>query len=225
MTQTTTDNQVSSISEIRRERERAEMTERIMDVARAMFVQDGYEAVTLRKIALAIEYSPGAIYQYFKDKQALIRAIIQKDQQDLRTQIMESMLIEEPRERLIEMARRYAQWGISHPNHYLLLLAPPSNWAREENNLRQDTPPQLERETIKILYESVKDAMRRGVFKDKYTNASLIAATLWAGIHGVIMLEISMSEYDRALIGDKNISFEARFETLKEVFLEGFVKE
>lgn len=196
-----------------------------MDVARAMFVQDGYEAVTLRKIALAIEYSPGAIYQYFKDKQALIRAIIQKDQQDLRTQIMESMLIEEPRERLIEMARRYAQWGISHPNHYLLLLAPPSNWAREENNLRQDTPPQLERETIKILYESVKDAMRRGVFKDKYTNASLIAATLWAGIHGVIMLEISMSEYDRALIGDKNISFEARFETLKEVFLEGFVKE
>ena len=96
MTQTTTDNQVSSISEIRRERERAEMTERIMDVARAMFVQDGYEAVTLRKIALAIEYSPGAIYQYFKDKQALIRAIIQKDQQDLRTQIMESMLIEEP---------------------------------------------------------------------------------------------------------------------------------
>lgn len=225
MSQTATDSQISSVSEMRRERERAEMTERIMDVARAMFVKDGYEAVTLRKIALAIEYSPGAIYQYFKDKQSLIRTIILKDQQDLRSQIMESMLIEEPRERLIEMARRYAQWGVSHPNHYLLLLAPPSNWAREENDLRQDTPPQLERETIKILYESVKDAMRRGIFKDKFSDPSLIAATMWAGIHGVIMLEISMSEYDRALIGNKNISFEARFETLKEVFLEGFVKE
>lgn len=225
MSQTATDSQISSVSEMRRERERAEMTERIMDVARAMFVKDGYEAVTLRKIALAIEYSPGAIYQYFKDKQSLIRTIILKDQQDLRSQIMESMLIEEPRERLIEMARRYAQWGVSHPNHYLLLLAPPSNWAREENDLRKDTPPQLERETIKILYESVKDAMRRGIFKDKFSDPSLIAATMWAGIHGVIMLEISMSEYDRALIGNKNISFEARFETLKEVFLEGFVKE
>ncbi|MCC6144698.1 MAG: helix-turn-helix transcriptional regulator, partial [Candidatus Hydrogenedentes bacterium] len=53
-----------TVSEIRREREREEMANRIMDVARQMFVRDGYEAVTLRKIALAIEYSPAAIYQY-----------------------------------------------------------------------------------------------------------------------------------------------------------------
>ncbi|HQN02065.1 MAG TPA: TetR/AcrR family transcriptional regulator [Candidatus Hydrogenedentes bacterium] len=224
MNQTITDNQTSSVSEIRRERERAEMMERIMDAARAMFVQDGYGAVTLRKIALAIEYSPGAIYQYFKDKQTLVKAIIQKDQQDLRNQIMACMLFEEPRARLIEMARRYAQWGVSHPNHYMLLLAPPSSWVKQENELRQDTPTPLEQEAIKILYESVKDAMRRGVFKDKYANPSLIAATLWAGIHGVIMLEIGLTEYDRSLIGEKNLSFDDKFDMLKEVFLDGLVK-
>ena len=224
MSHTITDNQISSVSEIRRERERAEMTERIMDVARAMFVQDGYEAVTLRKIALAIEYSPGAIYQYFKDKQTLVKAIIQQDQKDLRNHIMECMLLEEPRSRLVEMARRYVQWGVSHPNHYMLLLAPPSNWARQEDELRQDAPIPLEQEAIKIMYESVKDAMQRGMFKDKYADPSLIAATLWAGIHGLIMLEIALTEYDRTLLGDKYISFDARFDTLKEVFLDGFLK-
>jgi len=225
MSQTATDNQISSVSEIRRERERTEMTERIMDAARAMFVQDGYEAVTLRKIALAIEYSPGAIYQYFKDKQTLVRAIIQKDQQDLRNQIIECMLLQEPRARLIEMARRYAQWGVSHPNHYMLLLSPPSGWVKQEDELRQDTPTPLEQEAIKILYESVKDAMRRGIFKDKYTDPSLIAATMWAGIHGVIMLEIGLTEYDRSLIEDRNNSFDAKFDMLKEIFLDGLVKE
>ena len=78
-------------SELRRERERAELTERIMNVARDMFVNDGYEAVTLRKIAKAIEYSPAAIYQYFKDKQELILAIIRLDYQDLRVHLVECL--------------------------------------------------------------------------------------------------------------------------------------
>jgi len=215
--------QTVSVSELRRDRERQEMIERIMDAAREMFVQEGYEAVTLRKIARAIEYSPASIYQYFKDKESLVKAIIQQDQQDVRRAIMECMQLDEPRERLTEMARRYADWGVSHPNHYRLLLAPPANWAKQEDELRLNRPTPLEQEAVKILYESVKDAMQRGIFKEKYRDPSLVAATLWAGIHGVIMLEITMSEYDRALIGAPDILFEERFNTLKEVFLDGFL--
>jgi AcrR family transcriptional regulator len=214
-----------TVSEIRRERERIEMAERIMDVAREMFVRDGYEAVTLRKIAQVIEYSPAVIYQYFRDKQALVKAIIQKDQQDLHAHILTCMQMEDPRERLVEMARRYAYWGITHPNHYMLLLTPPTGWTEHKDELREHEPIPLDQEALVILYETVKDAIQRGVLKEKYADPSFVAATLWAGIHGVIMLEITMNSNDWACIGNPEITFENRFATLTEVFLDGFLRE
>ena len=124
--------QAPSVSEIRRERERTEMTERIMDVAREMFVRDGYEAVTLRKTALAIEYSQGTIYQYFKDKQALVMEIIRKDSHELREYLSECLTLENPVEQIVELARRYAAWCLAHPNHYRLMLVPPPAWVEQD---------------------------------------------------------------------------------------------
>src|SRR5690606_32430488 len=106
---------VLSPSQKRRARERQELTERIMDAARSLFVRDGYEAVTLSKVAQAVEYSQGAIYQYFKDKRALVMAIIRADYLSLRDQFQDCRDIADPIERLTTMARRFAAWGVTHP--------------------------------------------------------------------------------------------------------------
>ncbi len=214
-----------SVSELRRDRERAELTERIMDAAREMFVREGYEAVTLRKIALAVQYSPGTIYQYFKDKGALVRAIIRRDSQDLREHLLEEFTLENPVEQLVEMARRYAAWGIAHPNHYRLMLVPPPAWAEQDRELHEHQHTPLERQLLSVLHVVVKNAIERGSLKAKYTEPALVAATLWAGIHGAVLLEIGMATNDRALIGGTDTPFEARFNTLKEVFLDGFLKD
>ena len=63
----------------RREREREEVRGKILDAARELFVAEGYAAVTMRKIAAAIEYSPTAIYLHFRDKEAVINAICDTD--------------------------------------------------------------------------------------------------------------------------------------------------
>jgi len=219
--------QSPSVSEIRRERERNEMTERIMDAAREMFVRDGYEAVTLRKIARSIEYSQGIIYQYFKDKQALVQAIIQRDSEDLRQHMLECLTLKDPVEQLVEMARRYVTWGAAHPNHYHLMLLPPPAWSEIDPELqeqaRSHTP--LEQEVLSVLYVAVKDAMERGRLKEKYSEPALVAATLWAGVHGVVLLEIGMKPEYRAVMGGKDTAFEMRFNTLVEVFLDGFLKD
>ena len=44
------------------EGEKVELRQRILDTARTRFAAEGYEAVTLRRMADAIEYSPTAIY-------------------------------------------------------------------------------------------------------------------------------------------------------------------
>ncbi len=213
-----------TVSQQRRERERAVMTERIMEAARELFVRDGYEAVTLNKIARAIEYSPGIIYQYFKDKQALVTAIVEQDTCALRDNLRDCMNVEDPIERILEMARRYAAWGVSHPNHYRLLLTPPAAWVEQEDELRQKDVSFGEQDALLILLSLVEDVMRQGLLKDKYNNPGLVAATLWAGIHGAVMLEIAMSNADLQLLGTQNMDFQERFATLREAFLDGFLK-
>lgn len=217
--------QPPSVSETRRERERAELTGRIMDAAREMFVRDSYEAVTLRKIALAIEYSPAAIYQYFKDKQALVRAIIRRDSDDLRAHLRAGLNRETPVEQLVEMARLYAEWGIAHPNHYRLMVVPPPAWTEQDRELNRSDPTPLEQEILTMFWTVVKGAIERGALKKKYNDPALIAATLWAGIHGVVLLEITTPPEERARLGGADTPFEDRFATLVNVFLDGFLRK
>src|SRR5919202_4998419 len=67
----------------RRAREREETRERILDAAREMFAAQGVEAVTMRAIADRIEYTPTAIYHHFRDKQALISELCDRDYRSL----------------------------------------------------------------------------------------------------------------------------------------------
>lgn len=217
--------QPASVSETRRERERAELTGRIMDAAREMFVRDGYEAVTLRKIALAVEYSPAAIYQYFKDKQTLVQAIIRRDSDDLRAHLRAGLNRETPVEQLVEMARLYAAWGIAHPNHYRLMVVPPPAWMEQDRELNRSNPTPLEQEILTMLWAVVRGAIERGALKEKYSDPALVAATLWAGIHGAVLLEINAAPEDRARLGGADTPFEDRFTTLVNVFLDGFLRE
>jgi AcrR family transcriptional regulator len=52
----------------RKEREKQEMRDLILNVATEMFIEEGYDKTSIRKIADKIEYSPATIYLYFKDK-------------------------------------------------------------------------------------------------------------------------------------------------------------
>src|SRR5581483_10936141 len=52
----------------RQERDREAVRRGILDAARELFVAEGYQNVSIRKIAERIEYSPAAIYSYFPSK-------------------------------------------------------------------------------------------------------------------------------------------------------------
>lgn len=215
--------QVSS-SKRRRERERQALKERILDAAREMFVRDGYEAVTLNKIAEAVEYTPGAIYQYFKDKRALVMAIIQADYLALKKEILKCTDIPDPLERLIQMAQVYARWGATHPNHYCLITIPPPAWAESGRELRAHENPPIEEDMLYLLGSIVAEAFAAGLMRKEYENPGLVAMTLWAGIHGVVMQEITTSERDRTLLGASGVSYETRIQTMIDVLVRGFLK-
>ena len=72
----------------RKEREREEVKDLILNAAREIFLSEGYENTSIRKIATKIEYSPGIIYHHFKDKNDLERRRISHQHAERKYQSM-----------------------------------------------------------------------------------------------------------------------------------------
>src|SRR5215217_9079492 len=99
----------------RREREREELRTKILDAARELFAREGYEAVSMRKIADAIEYSPTAIYVHFADKDALLEELCSHDFGALAEAFAQEAQIKDPIERIKALGRRFMQFGLKYP--------------------------------------------------------------------------------------------------------------
>src|SRR6476661_2576088 len=97
----------------RRERERQELRTKILDAARELFATEGYEAVTMRKIAERIEYSPTAIYLHFKDKESVLREICEVDFLSLAQDLLKIGKIADPVERLRATGMAYAEFAVT----------------------------------------------------------------------------------------------------------------
>lgn len=176
----------------RREREKQATRELILDAARELFARDGYEAVTMRRIAQQIEYSPTAIYLHFVDKDALIRELCAVDFLALAQEFQPIALERDPVARVQQIGRAYIEFALAHPNHYRLMFMTPRLPGQEDMNDygRKGDPAQ---DAYAFLRLAVVEALGQGRFRAGLTDPDLICQTLWAGVHGVAALHVAMS--------------------------------
>ena len=109
-----------SIAE-RKSRQKAGLRQEILDAARDLFVREGYESVSMRKIAERVEYAPATIYLYFKDKGAILDTLCQQTFDKLRARL-DAIRKDpgDPVEGLRRGARTYIQFGLDNPNEYIV---------------------------------------------------------------------------------------------------------
>src|SRR5437870_11688177 len=108
-------------SKQRREREKEGLREEILDAARTLFVKEGYESVSIRKIAEKVEYAPGTIYLYFRDKAEILDRICEETFARLATRLEAiSRDRADPLDCLRRGLRTYVQFGVDNPNHYVV---------------------------------------------------------------------------------------------------------
>jgi len=174
----------------RRQREREEIRGRILDAARELFVAEGYEAVTMRRIAERIEHSPTAIYFHFKDKEALMGELCAVDFYTLAVQLTKIARVEDPLERLRRIGHAYADFAAEFPNHYrLMFMTPhPQGTIPDEAMQRRDNP---EEDAYAFLKSTVEQAIAEKRLRPEYSDVELVAQTMWAGVHGVVSLSIA----------------------------------
>jgi AcrR family transcriptional regulator len=198
--------------------QRQQLRTLIIDAARELFVARGVEAVTMREIAKRIGYSATSIYLHFADKEALLRAICDTDFLALASSLKSTLQIADPVERMLAFGKGYATFALTHPNHYrLMFMTPhlpctPEVSSLQQNNAEQDAYFQLK--TV------VNEVFIAGRFKSEFTDAELIAQTIWAGMHGVCSLEITMAQ--DTWVNWRSI--QARLEMMQKIMLQGLLR-
>lgn len=113
---------IQSASLARRERQKAETRQLILDAARELFVADGVEATTMRAIAAKIGYTPTAIYHHFQDKDTLIVELCMVDFRSLAQAMYKIGRIEDPVDRLRRMGLAYAEFALANPSQYRFMF-------------------------------------------------------------------------------------------------------
>ncbi len=166
----------------RKEREKEEMRQLILDAAHDLFRDKGYDGVNIRQIAEAIEYSPATIYLYYKDKNEIYYALQFMAAEAKRDHVAPATLIEDPWERLIEFGRLYIDFGMQHPDWYDLLFLTRAPMEHIEN---QDCWL-LGKATHAFFVDTVQACIDKRYFKSTDTEA--IAYTLWCHAHGLVSL-------------------------------------
>ena len=177
----------------RREREKSETRDKILDAARELFVTEGYEGVSMRKVAEKIEYSPTAIYVHFADKEELFRELCHRDYAALAQVFQSSMISTQPIERLRQIGAIYIDFGTRYPNHYkFMFMTPhPGHELDEEDREMMGNP---EMDAYAFLKWAVQQAMEARCFREELQDVELISQTLWASVHGVISLYIAKGD-------------------------------
>lgn len=168
----------------RKERDKEDVRRKILDAAHDLFETQGYENVTMRAVADAIEYSPTTIYLHFENKDALVEALCFEDFDRLFSAMNQEPLPKDPIERMRALGRAYAAFGIANPNHYRFMFMTSGDWKKHARET--DTPPS---KSYEVLREAVEEAMAQGYFKKG--DVDLVSQIVWASIHGVVSLLIT----------------------------------
>jgi AcrR family transcriptional regulator len=108
--------------EERRDRERQAVTDSILDAARELFLAEGYQSVSIRKIAERIEYSPAAIYSYYPSKDDIFLALAKEGFHRLDAKVRAAMVSGDPLENVRSCWWAFYEFAKEQPEYFLLMF-------------------------------------------------------------------------------------------------------
>jgi len=177
-------------SKARREREKAALKREILNAARDLFVQDGYENVSMRRIAEKIDYSPTTVYLHFVDKADLLFHICEETFAKLVAQGDKLLAHKmDPLTKLKMFGRTYIEFGLKHPDHYKLTFMV----QHEQDELEARYEKSMAQRAFGILRLCVQECISQGVFRR--LDLSQTSQALWAGVHGITSLLIARPDF------------------------------
>lgn len=185
----------------KRNRQKEEFRIKIINAARELFIEKGYEAFSMRKLAHKIGFSPTTIYLYFKDKDALLFAMCEE--------LAEQCLLEltkirkqhiDPVKKLRKALLFHVKTGLENPDHYkVLFFVHPGIYGSQTEFMQR---PSIARDTHLAFKDIVKECIDSKLFIK--ADPETVTEIFYVSIHGLIVMSIFKSNYpwtDREILG------------------------
>jgi AcrR family transcriptional regulator len=172
--------------EERQQHARATTRRAILDAALSLFVSDGYAQVSIRNIAAKVEYSPGAIYSYFKSKDEIFFALAEEGFRLLGASQLQQTPSDNPLDDIRAAAWRFYEFSKAQPQYFALVFL-------------DRRVPRIGREYERFAFMSdlksrlraqMKRCIDEGIFPPT-VDADVGLRLIWAPILGIAALRLS----------------------------------
>jgi AcrR family transcriptional regulator len=178
----------------RRERQKGLLRQEILDAARDILVREGYEGLSMRKVAERIDYSATAIYLHFRDRDELVFCVCEELMAGLVRELQEvAAKNPDPLVALKKGLRRYIDFGLRHPEHYQATFLVPHG-RDPENDARYKEEGTMAMQAFGFLPRLVGECVKQK--KLAKVDVHRASCALWAGIHGITSLRIVMPNFN-----------------------------
>jgi AcrR family transcriptional regulator len=187
----------------RRERQKAELRDTILAAARRIFSEEGAHGLTMRRIAEAIEYSPGTIYLYFSNREEIALVLVREGFEKLLAAFAPAAAIADPVERIRALGRAYIDFGLADRQTYKLIFMVDAKFVSAVlGSAGGEAPDDPGQRAFDLLAAAVGEAVSRGDFRP--IDPARAADALWAALHGVLSLAITCPDtlVDPQAVGD-----------------------
>ncbi|WP_406640171.1 TetR/AcrR family transcriptional regulator [Amycolatopsis sp. WGS_07] len=162
----------------RKQREQAERERLIVATARELAEQQGWDAVTTRRLAERIEYSQPVLYSHFRGKREIIGAVALEGSTELAAALRAATeAADGPRARVTALARAYLDFAERHQAVYDAIFQLDGGLAFAQ----EDTPEPL-KDAFAALQETLGEVAGDGV------HPALFTELFWASLHGIATL-------------------------------------
>lgn len=181
----------------------------ILEAAERVFVEQGYEGATIRRIAEEVGLSSTALYMHFRDKGQILDEICAGHFRALNA-INEALMAEalDPVQRVRRMLEGYIDFAYAHPNTYRLVFCMPTV-AKAEAAEGGGEAHAIGARTYELFSEGVRGIGEAG--RLRVADPAIAAQTSWAACHGIVSLLLTRPGIDWA---DRGVLRDAMLDTV-----------
>ncbi|MFC3197475.1 TetR/AcrR family transcriptional regulator [Parapedobacter deserti] len=167
----------------RKQRQMEEVRSTILRQSWQIVEEEGWQALSIRRIAEAIEYSTPVVYKHFESKDAILEAFSQEGYALLAEKLRRAKGEQDnANAQLMALSGAYWDFAIQHPKHYQIMYGlgiPTCEMVKEIGEIK---------EVSDIFHSTIEAAAKAG--NQPGTDVHLKATTFWSILHGLVAMSL-----------------------------------
>ena len=167
-----------------------ELRDSILNASRSILVNEGYAALSMRRLAREIEYSATAIYLYFDNREAIVAELGRRGLEDLEMYVQPALALATPSDILRELARQYVRFSTEHPESYRVIFMQDSTLADAMFRSQPGKDASGAGERVFGMIQTQFQHLVKGKKSSQHA-----AEVFWTSLHGIVSLKITCGKF------------------------------